>query len=215
MTTGRKAQGAFGDFLSCRAIRTWIPPITTFDRAQQPGANRALFSLSPTPKRRRLAVYISPWTSETLSRLNSLWSEGSTSRQIAAELGVTRNAVLGQVFRMRAKAALALRPKPVKLHVARTRHRSGKRVSVKKREPDRWGILSNGEDMHLPESIGIAFLELRAHQCRAPLDRRGDDGLMLSCGACTCVVRGERGVEFRSPYCAVHHRLYHQIRRTR
>jgi len=41
------------------------------------------------------------WTDERVERLKTLWSEGLSASQIAAELGaVTRNAVIGKVHRL-------------------------------------------------------------------------------------------------------------------
>ncbi|WP_281409432.1 GcrA family cell cycle regulator, partial [Oharaeibacter diazotrophicus] len=41
------------------------------------------------------------WTDERVERLKTLWAEGLSASQIAAELGsVTRNAVIGKVHRL-------------------------------------------------------------------------------------------------------------------
>ena len=40
------------------------------------------------------------WTAERLELLNKLWGEGLSASQIAAELGVTRSAVLGKCHRL-------------------------------------------------------------------------------------------------------------------
>lgn len=39
------------------------------------------------------------WTPEQLERLDALWGEGKTGREIGEVLGFSRRAVLGQVFR--------------------------------------------------------------------------------------------------------------------
>src|SRR5437868_6938033 len=51
------------------------------------------------------------WTDERIERLKTMWTEGSTARQIADELGgVSRNAVIGKAHRL----GLESRPSPVK-----------------------------------------------------------------------------------------------------
>ncbi len=45
-----------------------------------------------------------PWTPQRLAQLEQLWSAGATAQAIAAQLGVSRSAVMGKLFRLR-KAA--------------------------------------------------------------------------------------------------------------
>ena len=40
-----------------------------------------------------------PWPPEIVERAEALWAEGRTGSQIAAELGITRNAVIGHAHR--------------------------------------------------------------------------------------------------------------------
>lgn len=53
----------------------------------------------------------------------------------------------------------------------------------------------------VPNGKPVGLLALRRHHCRAPLDRYGNDNLMLFCGAPT--IRG-------SSWCATHHRRFTQ-----
>jgi GcrA cell cycle regulator len=46
------------------------------------------------------------WTDERIGRLKALWAEGQPASVIAAELGLTRNAVIGKANRLK----LAKRP---------------------------------------------------------------------------------------------------------
>lgn len=155
----------------------------------------------------------SPWTAEVLSHLTTLWTDGHSSGWIAIELGLTRNQVMGKIFRMQAKSIVAARPTTF----LKTRGPAGLRRSPRKRakqmtgEPDQWGIV--GDDKG-GEPVGIPFLELKPFQCHAPLDRVDEQGTMVSCGAHTCTVRSTNG-DHRSPYCAEHHRLFHIVRRDR
>ena len=54
----------------------------------------------------------SAWTDDRIDRLKTLWLEGRTAEQIAAELknGITRSAVLGKVYRMGLSAGRPARP---------------------------------------------------------------------------------------------------------
>lgn len=52
------------------------------------------------------------WTADRIRRLTTLWAEGKTCSYIAAELGVTRNAVIGKAHRL----GLSTRPSPLKNH---------------------------------------------------------------------------------------------------
>lgn len=49
------------------------------------------------------------WTDERIARLKVLWAAGATGGKIAAELGVTRNGVIGKVHRL----GLDGRPSPI------------------------------------------------------------------------------------------------------
>lgn len=71
------------------------------------------------------------WTDERVDLLKKLWMEGLSASQIAAELGggVTRNAVIGKVHRLklsaRAKpAASAARPRPSQPRPSQSANRS-------------------------------------------------------------------------------------------
>ncbi|MGX9393932.1 GcrA family cell cycle regulator (plasmid) [Nitrobacteraceae bacterium UC4446_H13] len=58
------------------------------------------------------------WTDERVERLKSLWTQGLSASQIAAELGgVTRNAVIGKVHRLglSGRATTAAKPRAPRL----------------------------------------------------------------------------------------------------
>lgn len=50
------------------------------------------------------------WTDDRVEVLKQLWDEGKTASQIAAVLGVTRNAVIGKAHRI----GVSARPSPIK-----------------------------------------------------------------------------------------------------
>ena len=56
-----------------------------------------------------LRAPVGDWSDETVLRLKELWGEGHTTAEIGRRLGVTKNAVVGKVRRLK----LIARPNPV------------------------------------------------------------------------------------------------------
>lgn len=50
------------------------------------------------------------WTEEKIKQLKKLWSKGKTTVEIAKEMGISKNSVIGKVHRL----DLASRPSPIK-----------------------------------------------------------------------------------------------------
>lgn len=50
----------------------------------------------------------------------------------------------------------------------------------------------------------VEYLQLKERHCRALLDKRGSDGLLLSCGR----TRAKENGSYVSSYCLHHDRLY-------
>ena len=80
------------------------------------------------------------WNAEQMTRLEHLYRDGFSFREIAADIGVTRNAVIGKVHRMqlptrdvilKAKPVVVRPPKP-----RRVRHRTFFKVNKPEPEPD-------------------------------------------------------------------------------
>lgn len=80
------------------------------------------------------------WTTELILLVSQLWAQGISSGKIAANLGISRNAVVGKVHRL----GLPKRQKATK---------GGKRKPRIALEPD---------------FIGIPFFELSSEHCRYP-----------------------------------------------
>ena len=49
------------------------------------------------------------WPQERVSRLIKLWNKGVNARECASQLGVTRNAVLGKLYRIRQEHGIYVR----------------------------------------------------------------------------------------------------------
>lgn len=161
------------------------------------------------------------WTDERVERLKSLWSEGLSASQIAAELGgVTRNAVIGKVHRLglsgRAKPQIqAVRP------VSAPRHKPAAPVrpaapAQRTSMPMTIGnlVIKSDEQVELapaprvlpvvePETITyerMSILNLTESTCKWPI---GDPGRpdFFFCGR-----KSDNGI----PYCTYHARIAYQ-----
>lgn len=125
------------------------------------------------------------WTEERVTELTRLWQAGTSATEAGHALGVSRNAVIGKVYRMR-KNGIALRggdstqpgpKKPPKQVV--------KPVAVKPAP----------EPVEPPaEPRMLTCLELTSHTCKWPYGDPKQPGFGF-CG---------HAVEPGSPYCAAH-----------
>lgn len=174
------------------------------------------------------------WTDERVELLKKLWLEGLSASQIAGVLaeGVTRNAVIGKVHRLK----LTGRAKPASSAPrARTAPRapSARRISTGPSRPSS-GIASmmksrsvspapmhgatalkmdtefateayvapQVQELYIPEDQRLSLLQLNEHTCKWPI---GDP---LAAGFYFCGQHSEEN----KPYCDFHsRRAYHQI----
>jgi hypothetical protein len=136
------------------------------------------------------------WTAQQDARIREMAELKCSVAEVAAALGVTRNAVIGRAQRMDPRPQWALKPAP---------HRRGlpgsaEAVAITKRRGGRRRGRYNGPDMSehqpapaaAPPSLDVAVLDLREHHCRYPYGNRVP---YLFCGA-----EPERGCS----YCAFH-----------
>ncbi|UYN99273.1 MAG: GcrA cell cycle regulator [Devosia sp.] len=172
------------------------------------------------------------WTDERVELLKKLWAEGLSASQIAAELGegVTRNAVIGKVHRLKLSArakptntAPRARPaaRPAQRRVASPSGGMG-HISAKPRpasmpRPQVMGAtaLAASPDMEaelyvapasaelfIPEDKRLNLLQLNEHTCKWPIG----DPLTKDFYFC-----GQHSLE-SGPYCEFHsRRAYHQL----
>ncbi|WP_237154292.1 GcrA family cell cycle regulator [Oryzibacter oryziterrae] len=169
------------------------------------------------------------WTDERVERLKTLWSEGLSASQIAAELGaVTRNAVIGKVHRLglsgRAKPqvqpsrptaapATGQRVKAAPARAAVQSQPSG-RVTQATARPVSIGATalkadSMAEEALLPARVTeiepptferVTILNLTESTCKWPVGDPGKPDFFF------CGRKSDVGI----PYCAFHARIAYQ-----
>ncbi|CCE07344.1 conserved hypothetical protein [Bradyrhizobium sp. STM 3843] len=152
----------------------------------------------------------STWTEERIQLLKQHFEAGLTCREIAAEIGVSRNAVIGKISRLalvrdnggdtrrmvRGEAAKdGARPRPV----PKLRRRILKAVQS---EPMQVTAL---EEIVVPVEKGCSLFELSKERCRWPISTPGADDF------CFCGSTPVEGL----PYCAGHTRMAYRVASSR
>jgi len=164
------------------------------------------------------------WTDERVETLRKLWAEGLSASQIAAQLGgVSRNAVIGKVHRLklssrgRATAAPARQKKPVQAPTASTVKAAPRPAATPTRiitatvgatalqtqfdaEPVARQYLRPVEDVVVPISRRLQLVELTERTCKWP----NGDPLTEEFHFCGNEA-GESG-----PYCKYHSKIAFQ-----
>jgi GcrA cell cycle regulator len=176
------------------------------------------------------------WTEERVELLKKLWLEGLSASQIAGMLGegVTRNAVIGKVHRLklsgRAKPASAPprvrnNPRPAARRVSgASSHRPAIGGGMKPRSMgggaiqgatalkfvedfgQELAVVPEVVELYIPEDQRLSLLELNEHTCKWPI---GDP---LTPEFYFCGQHSDEG----KPYCEFHsRRAYHQMEKRR
>lgn len=157
----------------------------------------------------------SPWPEPLSDEVIKEWQSGKSAKQIAVLHGLSRNAVIGKIYRLKRKLHLPPRIKDIKpvsaiMVTKRIRKRDRTREILKAKEQRRIDKLRRQEEFAKVVQIsakqdelvpGITILELtwdggHPSNCRAPL-RKGADGHMLYCGETV-----EPGESFCRGHCA-------------
>jgi len=146
------------------------------------------------------------WTTERVEQLKMHFDAGLSCGQIARQIGVSRNAVIGKLNRLglaRAKPAIVRpaerrsaprlpRPQLVTQHQILVTLRAEPRVAV--------------DEPAIPAGQHCSLFELNEGKCRWPISEPG------SAGFCFCGNEPVKGL----PYCAGHARMaYHPAARQR
>jgi GcrA cell cycle regulator len=138
------------------------------------------------------------WTDERLELLKNGFAAGLTCRQIAYDIGVSRNAVIGKLSRLnltREKTGDA-RPATRKDTAKGTRPRPVPRLQYRMLQAV-YGEAQPAADEPIDDGHTCSLLELSEQRCRWPISTPGADDF------CFC---GNPPVE-GLPYCAGHTRL--------
>src|SRR5690606_17187773 len=176
------------------------------------------------------------WTDERVELLKKLWMDGLSASQIAAELGegVTRNAVIGKVHRLklsarakptnttqRARPAARTAPRRVASPAATISHVAPKPRPQPMARPQVMGatalavapemeadlyVAPAAAELFIPEDKRLNLLQLNEHTCKWPIG----DPLTKDFYFC-----GQHSLE-TGPYCEFHsRRAYHQVDKKR
>jgi GcrA cell cycle regulator len=143
------------------------------------------------------------WTTERIELLKSGFEAGLSCREIAAHIGVSRNAVIGKISRLnltrdksgvrgpaRKEAASGLRPRAN----ARLRHQILRAFPPAETEPA-------AEEPQIHNGHCCSLFELSKEKCRWPISTPG------AADFCFCGNTPLEGL----PYCAGHSRLAYRV----
>jgi GcrA cell cycle regulator len=140
------------------------------------------------------------WTDERIALLKALFERGRTCREMAYEIGVSRNAVIGKLARLnltRGRGARLPRSERRTPAVPRPRGARHLQLLLKARVEEGEALAQRPVDiLNIPEGPGCSLLELGADTCRWPIGDAAADTKF-------CGNKPFGG----SPYCAGHARL--------
>jgi GcrA cell cycle regulator len=147
---------------------------------------------------------IATWTPERIAQLRNFVDSGLTCSQIAAEIGVTRNAVIGKIHRLglspgrpaaspgRARPPRARRPRlPSRRHLLRLVYAEAPGIAD--------GVDKEAHTIESP--LRCSLLELTQDTCRWPVSDPGAADFAF------CGNAAHRGL----PYCAAHARMAYRF----
>lgn len=105
------------------------------------------------------------WTDERIDQLTKLWADHSAS-EIAAQLGVTRNAVVGKVHRLGLKMPAGVRAvkKAARSRAKAVRNSPARSVDVVQLR--RAQLRTIAAPTASIECLNVAFADIRPHKCR-------------------------------------------------
>ena len=116
------------------------------------------------------------WTEERIELLRKLAGLKLSARRIAARMGVTKNAIIGKLYR------IGIMRREITETLARRYNRG---IVYKPLVPKTTRI----KEPYLPflpaidiPVLKVPLLDLESHHCRYPLDERCEDGFALFCG---------------------------------
>lgn len=161
------------------------------------------------------------WTNEHDEVLLQLWDKGYTMQSIARRFDVTRNAVAGRLFRLRAAGRTKHRIDPN--YCPQTREQKNERQREKrKRRSESLGIpykMRNKKvdkkpvpprtpSLSKPVTEGVTILARRFDQCAYPIGNND----RLFCGAPVCSYPDEFGNVLPTSWCEYHWVVCHNTK---
>src|SRR3984893_17326019 len=135
------------------------------------------------------------WTRERIALLKRLWTDGETATAIAAQLRMSKSAVLGKVFRLRLRPAANATAAAVRGNTAVPRRRHKSRSPLKHRAKPAAPAAPAAPAL----TSGKTLFELTNDCCRWPHGQPGTRAFHF-CGAPGADLEGGR------PYCERHAR---------
>ncbi len=123
------------------------------------------------------------WTDEMVEKLTSMWLGGATTNEIAKELGLSKNSVVGKVHRLN----LSARPSPIKKKeekkvTKKTQTILKKDIEPKEKNVSTSAVQKTSEKQNSSESKKCLRLnELDNHSCRWPIGDPKDENFCF-CG---------------------------------
>jgi GcrA cell cycle regulator len=151
----------------------------------------------------------STWNTDRIEQLKRCFDAGLTCSQIAREIGVTRNAVIGKMNRMglsRPRDVLAAQMRrAAKLARAKPQRNWRRLTVVAQRKMLREAFpATEPEEIPIHNGRGCTLLELTQGQCRWPINEPGAENF------CFCGNEAFQAL----PYCVGHARLAYRSSRS-
>jgi GcrA cell cycle regulator len=143
----------------------------------------------PRDPRWREKVMRGIWTRERIALLKRLWTDGKTATAIAAQLRMSKSAVLGKVFRLRLRPAKNATAAAARSNTKILKRRHKRRPPIKHRAKPAAPAMAPGKTL----------FELTNDSCRWPHGQPGTKAFHF-CGAPGADLEGGR------PYCERHAR---------
>jgi len=151
----------------------------------------------------------STWSTDRIEQLRRCFDAGLTCSQIAREIGVTRNAVIGKMNRMglsRPRDVLSAQMRRAAKLARAKPERNWRRLTIiaqRKMLRDAYPI-AEPEEIPIYNGRGCTLLELKQGQCRWPINEPGAENF------CFCGNEAFQGFS----YCAGHARLAYRSTRS-
>ena len=146
-----------------------------------------------------MPVYTPTWTTERLERLKTGFEAGWSCREIAVDIGVSRNAVIGKLSRLNLTREPGgdAPPKARKEATERTRREPKPRQQYRLLQALYAGSQPVTVDDPIPSAHSCSLMELNETRCRWPINTPGAEDF------CFCGNAPAAGL----PYCPGHSRL--------